>query len=630
MKHINISISESYKSIPSGFSWQAIPSFTILTGVNGVGKTHLLNILKQQEENGMQLNIPIEATDDVGNKEIFVLPSPQTRSQNLSGLISYYLDTDNRLNNISSWENAIQSWRERISWINMTLSGDSLSDSERRQLNHELKDLSNNIKSYQGMITNTIIFAYEEELKNISTRTGKAIHNFSEEDIRRYANPYFNDFSEIEDFENYVRQEHEEYKENLAIAASKTNVDEFKALASQEKPYEIINRLFLKYGFEYYEMLDPFPELKERNGEIRFVGKQKEVVEYSALSSGEQMIVKFIIMSLGRDIAGRRINTLILDEPDAHLHPTMSKMMVDILYELSQPKENGGGGIRVIITTHSSSTVAFAPEGSLFVLEKDSQNHKHIRETSASEAIEILSDGILTYDKAIQQFSLAINSDKSTIIFVEGKTDILHLNRANEILGYNLPIEIIDMHDAEALANFIKSTPAKLFPGKKFIALFDADIEGYGAFNNIKGDCKTISNAKIITASQCENHSFAMTLVAPELLQKYCPIEFLYPIEYLKSQNMLEKRNFQEFLNLYKPSCVEDANKLNDEFSNETCLRPFKVKDSNKDRFSKQCQIETDKELFIHFGPILDVIKQIIEFDGTTDKCRRPAQAEEG
>lgn len=614
MKYLNIYIPESYKSIPSGFTWNHIPQFTILTGVNGVGKTHLLNILKRQEANGVHINIPIIVTDDAENEVALVMPSPQTRLQNISGLISYYNDTENRLTNISNWENLIKGWNNRISWINTRLRDDSLNEAERRQFNHELRDLSNNIKSYNQMIINATIFAYEEELKNISIKIRKTISNITEEDIRQYANPYFNDFSEIEDFENYIKQEHEEYKENLAIAARKTNVAEFKTLASQEKPYEIVNRLFLKYGFEYYKMLDPFPELKERNGEIRFIGKQNETVEYSALSSGEQMIVKFIILSLGRDIAGRRINTLVLDEPDAHLHPTMSKMMVDILYELSQPKENGGGDIRVIITTHSSSTVAFAPEGSLFVLEKDIQNHKHIRETTSSEAIEILSDGILTYDKAIKQFSLAINSNKNTIIFVEGKTDILHLNRANEILCYDLPFEIIDMHDAVALANFIKSTPAKLFQGKKFVALFDADGEGYAAFNNIKGDSNAISNAKIITATQCENQSFAMTLVAPEHMNKYCPIEFLYPKEYLRSHNMLEKRNFKEYQNLYKASTLEEAKDLNDEFDRETGLKPFKTKDSNKDAFSHLCALETDPKIFENFKPTLELIKQIIEY----------------
>ena len=34
---------------------------------------------------------------------------------------------------------------------------------------------------------------------------------------------------------------------------------------------------------------------------------------------------------MGTDIRGNRINTMLLDEPDAHLHPSMCKMMVEIL-----------------------------------------------------------------------------------------------------------------------------------------------------------------------------------------------------------------------------------------------------------------------------------------------------------
>ncbi|MBD5308370.1 MAG: hypothetical protein HDS15_03710 [Bacteroides sp.] len=249
----------------------------------------------------------------------------------------------------------------------------------------------------------------------------------------------------------------------------------------------------------------------------------------------------------------------------------------------------------------------------MFVIEKDNEI-KRIRETSASEAIGILSDGIFTYDKAVNQFSLAMNSDKYVIVFVEGKTDILHLNRANELLGYNLPFEVIDMHDAGALASFIKSTPAKFFPGKKLIALFDADPEGYKSYGSITGDSRSIHQAKIITAVQCENNSFAMTLVAPDHLNKYCPIEFLYPLEYLRSHNMLEKRNFQEYQSLYKASSLEEANNLNEEYDRETGLKPFKANDSNKDAFSQQCLLETDPKIFRNFIPTLEVIKQIMEY----------------
>lgn len=614
MKTINLKVTDIYKSIPSGFTWNNIPPFSIVTGVNGAGKTQLLEILKGTDNNGMPLNASVEITDEDSMFITLVLPSPQTRTNNIAGLLSYFQNTANRLGDFAQWKKFISDWETRIStWIEPRLKQD-ISNDEKYQLTSERTGLLENIRSYKQMIRNNTIFAYEEELAAISKKLSVTVGNLTEVDIRRHANPYFNDFSDIEDLERYIKQEHEEFKENLSIAVEKNDLEKVKIMAAQEKPYQSINRLFKKYGFNYFEMLNPFPELKERNGEIRFEGRYGEIIDYNALSSGEQMIVKFIALSLGRNISGHRINTLILDEPDAHLHPTMSKMMVDILNELSQPKELGGGGIRVIITTHSPSTVAFAPEGSLFVIEKDNEI-KRIRETSASEAIGILSDGIFTYDKAVNQFSLAMNSDKDVIVFVEGKTDIFHLNRANKLLGYNLPFEVVDMHDAGALASFIKSTPAKLFPGKKLIALFDADGEGYTAYNNIKGDSKTIHNAKIITAIQCENQSFAMTLVAPKKLNKYCPIEFLYSYDYLKRHDMLEKRNFQEYLNLYKASTPEESIQLIEEYNNETGLRPFRAKDSNKDSFSQHCFLENDPEIFSIFKPTLEVIKQIIEFE---------------
>ncbi len=613
MKTINLKVIDIYKSIPSGFTWNNIPPFSIITGVNGAGKTQLLEILKGTDNNGMPLNISTEITDEESIFTTLVLPSPQTRTNNIAGLLSYFQNTANRLGNLAQWKNTIKSWENRIStWIEPRLKQD-IPTEEKYQLTSERTGLLENIRSYKQMIRDNTVFAYEEELDAISKKLSVPVENLTETDIRRHANPYFNDFSDIEDLERYIKQEHEEFKENLAIAVGKNDFEKVQVLAAQEKPYQSINRLFKKYGFNYFEMLDPFPELKERNGEIRFKGKHGEIIDYNALSSGEQMIVKFIALSLGRDISGHRINTLILDEPDAHLHPTMSKMMVEILHELSQPKELGGGDIRVIITTHSPSTVAFAPEGSLFVIEKDNE-HKNIRETSAPEAVNILSDGILTYDKAVKQFSLALNSDKDVIVFVEGKTDIPHLNRANELLGYNLQFDVIDMHDAGALANFIKSTPSKIFPGKKLIALFDADTEGFKSYGNITGDSRTIHQAKIITAVQCENNSFAMTLVAPNHLNKYCPIEFLYPLEYLSKHNMLEKRNFLEYQNLYKASSLEEANNLNAEYDRETGLRPFRVNDSNKDAFSQICALESESQIFEDFRPTLDVIKQIIEY----------------
>jgi len=105
-----------------------------------------------------------------------------------------------------------------------------------------------------------------------------------------------------------------------------------------------------------------------------------------------------------------------------------------------------------------------------------------------------------------------------------------------------------------------------------------------------------------------------MTLVAPDYLNKYCPIEFLYPLEYLRRHNMLEKRSFQEYQSLYKAYSREEADNLNEEYDRETGLKPFKTNDSNKDTFSHICSLETESQIFDNFKPTLEVIKQIIEY----------------
>ena len=51
MKKVTLKINDTYKSIPSGFIWTDIPQFAIITGVNGVGKSQLLEILNRKDKN---------------------------------------------------------------------------------------------------------------------------------------------------------------------------------------------------------------------------------------------------------------------------------------------------------------------------------------------------------------------------------------------------------------------------------------------------------------------------------------------------------------------------------------------------------------------------------------------------
>ncbi len=608
MQPINSKFNTEYLSIPEGFEWNDIPGFAIVTGVNGAGKTQMLNAMQGADA----ADISLSHKD--GTEAKLILAADINQFLNLEGLIQYKNGATNRfvrkeeLNRQNhGFFNYIEQLRQQIANIPQE------NKIEIARLKSEIEQYKSYIRNNKAELKSLFIYIYEEELKRIFQASGKNIDELSDTEIREYANPYFNSLTEVDDFTRFIQQEEEERNSRYVKLAKESREAEIAQVRNAERAFETINRLFRKYDFNYFEMLDPFPSDGTRKGEVVFQGKKGEIVAYDALSSGEQMIVKFIIWAIRMDIRGNRINTMLLDEPDAHLHPSMCKMMVEILGEISQPKEMGGSDIRVIITTHSPSTVAFAPKSALFVMEKDAANRKIIRQTTTEEAEEILSEGLFTYDKAMKQFSLAAASDKNNILFVEGKTDVNHLNKAMDILGYNLDLDIVDMHDAGSLANFIKSTPAKLFAGKKLIALFDCDREGKSAYNDIKGNSKIIPDVKQVTATQCENKSFALTIQPPATLSPYCPIEFLYPFEYLEKNGMLEKRNFKEYKEIFKCHDLADDKLITEEYEKESGLRPYKVLDAKKNTFSENIKSETDKNLFTSFTATIDLIKRIIE-----------------
>ena len=576
---MNIRINDDYLSIKEGFEWNGIPSFAIITGVNGVGKTQLLNVLRGRDEQNRQLSISCLITDDDGHDLKLVVSTKESNGQSVTGLIKYFrsrversVQKEDMERNIMVWENSIKQWRHQL------LA--SIDKNEKVRLEQRINNNKNKIKNYTEQISSLAIFAYDEELKSIARKRNKEVSEITENDIYECANPYFNTLTEIEDFQEFLRQENETYKTRLSELMDDEKIDQATELSRQEKSYQIINRLFKKYNYLDYEMLKPFAKQKQlinpQQAQIAFQGKNGEIVGYDGLSSGEKVIVKLIIWAMGTDIRGNRINAMLLDEPDAHLHPSMCKMMVEILSEISKPKEEGGSGIRVIITTHSPSTVAFAPVGSLFVMEKSDDGQRVVRPTTVIEAEHVLSEGLFTFDKVI---------------------------------------EIIDMHDAGALANFIKSAPHKLFGKKKMIALFDCDDKGKRMYDDVKGDEKCLACSKLITAEQCEKFSFATKIQPPDKLEKYCPIEFLYPYNYLKENNMLVKRKVQEFQSMYKAESDEDFVALANEFKEETSLRPYVVDDNKKNRFAEQIILETKGELFTGFISTLEVIKSILEYE---------------
>lgn len=50
MDNISLKLTTRYKSLQEGFEWNDIPPFAVITGVNDVGKTQLLEVIKGRSE----------------------------------------------------------------------------------------------------------------------------------------------------------------------------------------------------------------------------------------------------------------------------------------------------------------------------------------------------------------------------------------------------------------------------------------------------------------------------------------------------------------------------------------------------------------------------------------------------
>ena len=612
MKNITIKLNTRYKSLQEGFEWKDIPSFAVLTGVNGVGKSQLLEVIKGKSEKlnnkGAYQKIAREIISIDGLENLIFSDESTQKRLSLNGLIDYVKNRDQRLVSIRELDNNIFTYQNAIS--NLQVQRDETTDEvDILRLDKQKYSFESQIKNLQEQKLDFTIYPYEEELKRIAQLLKKEVVNLSEDEIRKYAIDNFESLTTVNELTRYLANENQRYMRRVTGLMEKGQNEAAKSLVAQERPYQTINRLFSQYNFNYFDMLNPFPDDGKLNGEIRFQGKGGEVIDYNSLSRGEQAIVQFVIWSYGQDFRGNRLNTMVIDEPDAHLHSSMCKMMVEIFSELSAPKETGGGGIRIIITTHSPSTVAFTPEGSLFVMQREDDNTRTISPTTSEKAVEILSDGIFTFSKAMSNFTILSESTKQNLVFVEGKTDVKHYTRAMQVLGYDLDVEFFDMHDATTLSNFIKTCPAKLFNKKHLIALFDCDTEGD---KGCKGKECGIEGVKEVTSEQSEGKSFCMKLLPPHGLEKYCPVEFLYSKDILKTNNVLTKRNINEFINLMGFSNSDEMKKLSEDYDNEISLRPFKVNDDKKNTFSEVIQNFSDPKIFKGFKPTLELIAAII------------------
>jgi energy-coupling factor transporter ATP-binding protein EcfA2 len=134
------------------------------------------------------------------------------------------------------------------------------------------------------------------------------------------------------------------------------------------------------------------------------------------LSSGEKTILRTLLWFYNTKHNKIFPKLFLLDEPDAHLHPSMTRQFIDVLKNVLVDQYD----VRVILTTHSPSTVALAPEESLFVMSREQPRIR--RPASKAEAIGLLTSG------------LVIVSAGTRFILVEDEDDLNFYSAIRDVL----------------------------------------------------------------------------------------------------------------------------------------------------------------------------------------------------
>lgn len=194
---------------------------------------------------------------------------------------------------------------------------------------------------------------------------------------------------------------------------------------NQIPPWDFVNKILEESRLPFrinYPSKNNFLEayepklIRQNNGaEMRF----------NDLSSGEKVLMSFALCvynATGKNpIVFPKI--LLLDEVDAPLHPEMVGIMFKVIKNILVDDHK----IKVVLTTHKPTTVALAPEHSIFQMVQDGPE---LRPITREKAVSILTVGVPT---------MAFTSDLRQQVFTEAETDAYCLSALYQIFKSEIP-----------------------------------------------------------------------------------------------------------------------------------------------------------------------------------------------
>lgn len=456
----------------TSFDSVELPPFTVLTGVNGSGKSHLLEAIK---------NSNIQVTNHQNPKTV-LFNYENFRLDNEFSFSAHQLAADRE----AAWQfhngqvrQQSAAWRADLgeNYSEVRGSCEATQSPFMKALDPSLSNYSRNVRDH--LTKNLAGNPHALGIYSLAQKIPYAIDEISHDDFVSLYKPfaYKNDFLPNQlggvfwdYYVKYRQNQLNEFQNEKHNKSYECFTEEEFILRNGRKPWDLVNEILRKFDSISYQVNSPegsdiFSSFQLK---LKHTERPDVEIEFNSLSSGEKILMA-LVASVYKSSGDEYFpDILLLDEVDASLHPSMMRNMLDVIKSvfLSQ-------GVEIILVTHSPTTIALSPEESVHIMHREGS--KRVEKTTREDALAILTQGFATIDEGLKLLDevarnqLTIITEGHNVSFLKKSLELSNIVNVDVMIGLE---GMTGKNQLKTLFEFFSKAPHE----NKVLFVWDCDV----------------------------------------------------------------------------------------------------------------------------------------------------------
>lgn len=346
------------------------------------------------------------------------------------------------------------------------------------------------------------IVSFYDICQNASLKLQKPASNLNHDDISLHFEPAPSNFHGLHNIaaivNRYLRRKNEnnynEWKSKSKGIPSSYYTDTQFIEHFGKEPWILVNEILNDTFNGKFKINTPEDKTLNYNYKANLtLSKDNTIISTEQLSSGEKTLLWLTSRLFECQYYDNKKNStsrlLIIDEPDAYLHPKMVLQMYDTFKSYTDKFNT-----TIIITTHSPTSAALAPENSIYNIDNNL-----ITQIDKDRAISDLLDGVT---------QISLNPENRRQVFVESQYDVIVYERLYSRLVHRS--KIIDPMISISFISAGSKVPKERLIGKakQILRVNDESLlEEFASLVNGVGNCDQVIAQVEALVTENENYT---------------------------------------------------------------------------------------------------------------------------